>query len=318
MELKSGRQRMEIATEKFTATREVRRLRRQARREKQRLGNTDRAAKMRAARLEHLPPQASPLPSEKIATHDATTSNLAQQFFVGCSGWFYWDWREIFYPAELPTNQWFNHYADRFKTVELNAPFYSWPTVATVKTWVRQAGRRRFIYTVKVCDLITHVGRFEGTQELVQDFGYIADLLGAQMGCFLFQLPPSFDFTPAQLKAIVSQLDPRRRNVVEFRHVSWWNQRVYDALREQGIIFCSCSGPRHPDELIKTADDIYVRFHGVNKWYRHDYTKDELAVWAKRIRESGAAKAWVYFNNDHNAFAIKNARALLRLLKGGG
>jgi hypothetical protein len=55
-------------------------------------------------------------------------------------------------------------------------------------------------------------------------------------------------------------MDRARRNVVEFRHKSWWNEDVYAAFREAGIIFCSCSGPRLPNDLIKTADEIYVRF----------------------------------------------------------
>ena len=41
------------------------------------------------------------------------------------------------------------------------------------------------------------------------------------MGCFLFQLQPRYHFSTARLNAIVSQLDPARRNVVEFRHASW-------------------------------------------------------------------------------------------------
>jgi uncharacterized protein YecE (DUF72 family) len=117
------------------------------------------------------------------------------------------------------------------------------------------------------------------------------------------------------LNRIVAQLDPARRNVVEFRHRSWWNDTVYDAFREAGIIFCSSSGPRLPDELVKTSDDVYVRFHGTKRWYRHDYTKEELAVWAERIRGSGAARVWAYFNNDREGYAIKNARELMRQLK---
>ena len=54
------------------------------------------------------------------------------------------------------------------------------------------------------------------------------------------------------------------RNVVEFRHRSWWNQRVYDAFREAGAIFCSCSGPRLPDELVRTADDVYATPQYIN------------------------------------------------------
>lgn len=234
---------------------------------------------------------------------------------VGCSGWYYWHWRGGFYPHELAGNKWFDHYASQFRTVELNAPFYSWPTVANVKTWIRQAGRRRFIYTIKACELITHLKRFCRTAEIVRDFGHIADLLGPRMGCFLFQLPPSFHYTPARLKNIVTQLDPTRRNVVEFRHRSWWNERVYAAFREAGIIFCSTSGPRLPDELIKTADDLYLRFHGKNQWYRHDYSKDELKVWVDRVRASGAKRVWAYFNNDRDCHAIKNAKEFLKQLK---
>lgn len=233
---------------------------------------------------------------------------------VGCSGWFYWHWRGGFYAADLPTRDWFTHYADPFKTVELNAPLYSWPTTATVRGWVRQVGRRKFVYTVKASELITHIKRFSGTRTLIRDFGHIADLLGPHMGCFLFQLPPSFHYTGARLDRILSQLDPARRNVVEFRHRSWWNEGVFAAFRASGTIFCSCSGPRLPDELVKTANAVYVRFHGVKQWYRHDYTVNELAVWAERIKASGAERVWAYFNNDRDGYAIKNARALLRLL----
>ena len=66
-------------------------------------------------------------------------------------------------------------------------------------------------------------------------------------------------YSKARLNAIVSQLDPARRNAVEFRYASWWNEQVYSAFREAGIIFCSCSGPRLPDELIRTTDEVYVR-----------------------------------------------------------
>ena len=124
-------------------------------------------------------------------------SSSVPEVHVGCSGWFYWDWRGDFYPADLPTNRWFPYYARRFQTVELNAPFYSWPTVGAVKGWVR-AGRPAVLlsYTVKACELITHIKRFSRTKTLIRDFGHIADLLGPRMGCFLFQLPPSFPLLP--------------------------------------------------------------------------------------------------------------------------
>jgi uncharacterized protein YecE (DUF72 family) len=281
------------------------RERREARRAKQRAANIGRARKMHLARLAGVV-DASETPS---------TPKVASGLHVGCSGWYYWHWKGLCYPEDAPRSEWFRHYAAKFDTVELNAPFYSWPTLATVRTWLKQAGRKKFVYTVKVPELITHVKRFEGTKTLVRDFGLVADLLGPRMGCFLFQLPPSFHFTATRLRRIVEQLEPYRRNVVEFRHRSWWNESVFAAFRAAGIIFCSLSGPRLPDQLVKTADDVYIRFHGTKQWYRHDYTADELSAWATRIRESGAQRVWSYFNNDRGGFALKNARLLKRLLK---
>lgn len=289
---------------KQNLTREERRAKRDERREKQRLENITRAQKMHKARLEF----------ERLKAGPKSIKDEVPKYNIGCSGWYYWHWHTIFYPENIERKDWFLHYSDNFKTVELNAPFYSWPTIATVKTWIKQAGRRRFVYTIKVSEHITHIKKFKGTKQLIKDFGLIADLLGPRMGCFLYQLPPSYHYTPGRLKDIVAQLDPGRRNVVEFRHKSWWNEDVYKLFQQTNTIFCSCSGPRLPDELIKTADEIYIRFHGTRQWYRHNYTKAELEVWVERIRKSKATRIWAYFNNDREGFAIKNARELLRLL----
>lgn len=264
---------------KTMLSREEWRARRLLRREQQRANNIGRAAKMHAARLQ--------MNSED---HPKDPASLEGYAYVGCSGWFYWKWRGLFYPHGMPTSEWFQHYIKHLDTVEINASFYSWPTVTNVKAWRRQPAKRNFIYTVKVCELITHIKRFKGTKTLVADFGMIADILGDRMGCFLFQLPPSHRYTKVRLTAILSQLDPGRRNVVEFRHASWWNETVYAAFRQTGTIFCSCSGPRLPDELVRTADDVYLRLHGLERWYRHNYSTDELSTWAQRIRKSGAKR----------------------------
>ena len=282
-------------------TLEERQERRRLRREKQREDNSRRAAKMHVARIKS---------DGKIP---GKPPELKQSVYVGCSGWRYWKWRDSFY-AGVPQNDWFGHYLKHFDTVEINASFYSWPTVAGVQAWRRQPGKKKFIYTVKVSEHITHIKRFKGTKTLIRDFGMIADILGERMGCFLFQLPPSYRYTKTRLNDIVSQLDLARRNVVEFRHASWWNEEVYSAFRKAGIIFCSCSGPRLPDELIRTADEIYIRLHGPKRWYRHDYSKAELQTWADRIKASGAKRAWIYFNNDNDAHAPKNAKTLRRML----
>jgi uncharacterized protein YecE (DUF72 family) len=234
---------------------------------------------------------------------------------VGCSGWFYSHWRGIFYPKqEVTTKNWFAYYANVFRTVELNAPFYHWPKAVTVRRWKREAPPG-FVYTVKVNRKITHEKRMVGTQKLVTMYYDIATILGEKMGCFLWQFPPSFKYTPANLKNIVTQLDPAHRNAIEFRHKSWWRVAVYRALARRQLTFCAVSAPRMPDKFPANQERLYVRFSGVKRWYRHDYSPEELAIWGARIRESGAKEVWIYFNNDRNGYALKNALALRRMLR---
>jgi uncharacterized protein YecE (DUF72 family) len=114
------------------------------------------------------------------------------------------------------------------------------------------------------------------------------------------------------------QLDPQYRNAVEFRHKSWWRESVYRRFRERGLVFCAVSAPRLPDDLVRTSDVIYARMHGRSRWYRHDYTPDELSEWAQRLEKSGAREAWIYFDNDREGFAIKNAQELMRQLRERG
>ena len=234
---------------------------------------------------------------------------------VGCSAWFYSHWRGIFYPRqEVTTKNWFAYYANVFETVELNAPFYRWPTAATVRRWKRDAPPR-FIYSVKVNQRITHEKRMVRTRKLVQSYYEIATSLAERMGCFLFQFPPSYRFTAARLKSIVSQLDPAHRNVVEFRHGSWWRESVYRALAGRGIAFSAVSAPRLPDVIPPHQRLVYLRLSGTKRWYRHDYSSAELKEWLDRILASGAEEAWIYFNNDRQGFAIKNALAMRRMAR---
>src|SRR5687767_8657518 len=124
-------------TPEETRLKAERRARREARREKQRALNHVRAEQMHAARLEY-----------KQDGELVRASAKPPGMMIGCSGWYYWHWKGVFYPESIPGSRWFDHYASQFRTVELNAPFYAWPSVATVQTWIRQAGRRRFVYTV--------------------------------------------------------------------------------------------------------------------------------------------------------------------------
>lgn len=237
---------------------------------------------------------------------------------IGCSGFSYRHWRGPWYPPDLPANRWFAFYAERFGTVEINASFYRFPTASTVDRWRHQAPEG-FAYTIKSPRLITHLKRFAGCGALLDDFYGAVAGLGPHLGCVLFQLPPNLRHAPETLDGILAALRPGFRNIVEFRHASWWRETVFATLRQSGIGFCSVAAAGLPDELIVTGDEAYLRLHG-DPWYAQDFGEAELAAWAARIRaldaEHHPQRIWIYFNNDAQAFAPKNAEALRRLLAG--
>ena len=70
-----------------------------------------------------------------------------------------------------------------------------------------------------------------------------------------------------------------------------------------------------PDELLKTTDEVYIRFHGQSRWFKHDYSKREMKEWTEKIKQSGAKCVWAYFNNDYNSYSADNAKTLMKILR---
>jgi len=233
---------------------------------------------------------------------------VAEDCRVGTSGYFYRGWKGVFYPEDLPLSRYFDYYQEHFDTVEVNASFYRFPTRETVRRWYREA-KEGFLYAVKAHREITHLKKFSDPAR-VRDFYEVVAGLGEKLGPVLFQLPPSFRYRPEHLERLLSALDPDFKNAVEFRHASWWDEAVYEALRRAGVAFVSVSAPGLPEDFVNTAF-VYLRFHGRRAWYKDDYPEEELARWAEAAR---GRPAFAYFNNTDLGHAPKNALLFRRLL----
>lgn len=231
---------------------------------------------------------------------------------IGCSGFYYRHWQGPWYPPNLPASRWFPFYAAHFDTLEINASFYRFPSPSAVARWRNQAPHG-FTYSIKAPRLITHQKRLAGCEALLDDFYTVIAGLGAHLGCVLFQLPPTLHYSDENLQRILAAMRPDFCNIVEFRHAGWWREAVFAALRAQHIGFCTVAAPDLPDDVVITAPDAYLRLHG-DPWYAGDYGEAALAAWAARLRAIDAERAWIYFNNDAQAFAPQNATTLRRLL----
>jgi uncharacterized protein YecE (DUF72 family) len=206
------------------------------------------------------------------------------------------------------------YYGSRFRTVELNNPFYRLPTAEMFQRW-RDTTPEDFQFAVKASRYITHIKRLREVGDELQLFLERADHLGSKLGPILFQLPPNQQLDPTRLREFLRLLPGTRRWVLEFRHPSWHSRDVYQLLTEHAIALCiPVGGGLHPDR-VTTAPFTYFRMHRGQE-PEGGFTDQELVSWAGQIRglQNAGKEVYVYFNNDWGGYAIRDALKLREVL----
>ena len=236
---------------------------------------------------------------------------------VGCSGWTYNSWRGELYPPGLPASRWLERYATVFDTVEVNTTFYRLISRDAVARWVEQTPGD-FRFAVKASRYLTHVRRLREIGEGVTRFYERLEpvVQAGRLGPVLWQLPESFHRDDERLAAALGELPPGS-HAVELRHASWFVPEVYALLREHRVALVIGDHPERPFQSCEaTTPWRYVRMHYGSRGRRGNYSARELETWAQRIHRWRAdGEVYVYFNNDWEAFAPRNARQLLRRLR---
>jgi uncharacterized protein YecE (DUF72 family) len=238
-----------------------------------------------------------------------------EKVWIGTSGYVYRHWRKgMFYPAGLKSRDELPFYAARFPTVELNNPFYRLPTAEIFARW-RDATPEGFQFAVKASRFITHIKRLVNVDQELDLFMQRARHLGTKLGPVLFQLPPTQQQDLPRLDAFLRLLSSSQRWVLEFRHPSWHSRAVYQLLSGHQVALCIPVGGGLEPDRITTAPFTYIRMHRGQE-PAGGFTPGELRAWAAQIRSLTAAgkEVYLYFNNDWEGFAIRDAVALQRLL----
>jgi len=248
---------------------------------------------------------------------------------IGTSGYSFDDWKGIFYPDKIEKGKMLDYYVKSFNTVEINSTYYRIPHPAVMHNMEKKTPEN-FEFIIKAPNTFTHkrhdleksVSEFTECIRPIFDAGKLKGILA--------QFPYSFKFSKTNLDYIKRCRDLIQPNqlFVEFRHDSWVNREMYDALREAKIGYVGVDEPQlrgllKPD-LFNTIDIAYVRLHGRNadKWwnggplrYDYNYSPEELKDWKDKIDklENKAKKVFIFFNNCHLGQAVKNAQDMIQL-----
>jgi uncharacterized protein YecE (DUF72 family) len=264
---------------------------------------------------------------------------------VGLSGWSYRDWAGSFYPDDLQRGEWLRFVAGIFSTVEVNRTFYSLLRPDTYRRW-REQVPTDFMFSLKGSRYITHLKRLRDVDKPMANFFASGVLeLGPQLETILWQLPARSNVTSDALVSFLSKLptsthdaaamakehdqrvpdfEPSSlipspiRHALELRHPDSLDEEVRDAARAHNVAIAMSHASTWPLFDETTADFAYIRLHGPGELYHSGYPPEQLDEWASRIEQIDTQRdVLVYFDNDGNAHAPRDAMALIERLARG-
>ncbi|MCG8468227.1 MAG: DUF72 domain-containing protein [Gemmatimonadetes bacterium] len=215
------------------------------------------------------------------------------QVWVGTSGYSYPAWKGTFYPEDLPNKQMLTYYGSQLPAVEINNTFYRMPRASVLEAWAESVPDG-FRFALKASRRITHFKRLEDADEETEYLVQTASALADRAGVILYQLPPNFKRDDDRLSAFVAGLPNPGTSAFEFRHASWFDDDVFEILRERNCALCIAEtdeGENDPP-VVETADWTYLRLR------KTEYSATELEAWAARLAESGWGRAYAFFKHE--------------------
>lgn len=245
--------------------------------------------------------------------------------FIGTSGWSYPHWgKGVFYPLEVKQKEWLSYYSQYFDTVEINNTFYQLPQKTVFERWERSVPSH-FSFVVKVSRYITHIKKLNQPEQPLLRFLENVSLLKKKLALLLFQLPPFLKANQLRLKHLLDLLEdqsiiPGVKATFEFRNRTWLEKEIFHIITQRNAALCFADWPDLRMTEPVTADFIYLRRHGPKSLYASGYSQEEIKRDANQINRwlADGKDVYIYFNNDAEGWAVKNALSLLEMVKQNG
>jgi uncharacterized protein YecE (DUF72 family) len=216
------------------------------------------------------------------------------QLFIGTSGWAYPKWKPKFYPKEVSSARFLEHYASCLNSVEVNFTFRSTVKPDLAARWC-DTTPEGFVFSMKAPMRITHIKRFRETAESVAHFVESLTVFRERkkLGPVLIQLPENFKCDLDRLKTFLSEWPRDMRAAFEFRHESWFVDETYAALKEAGCALVFAEAEDLTTPTVQTTDFEYWRLR------KSPYTA--AAVRKKIEKRQGGGDLFLYLKHEDSA-----------------
>ncbi len=232
------------------------------------------------------------------------------RLWIGTSGFQYPEWKGKFYPEKMPAGKMLPFYAEHFSSTEINYSFRRIPEAKTILHW-SSLTPAAFRFSFKAPQRVTHFARLRGCAELLNVFAKAISVADEKCAPVLFQLPPTFGKDVAVLQAFLAEVPAGMRAAFEFRHPSWFDDVVFDALRAANAALCIAENEELATPAVATADFGYLRLR------REDYTSRQIQRWAAFIAQQRPrwSDAFAYFKHEERAVGPKFAQEMQTALR---
>lgn len=263
---------------------------------------------------------------------------------IGTAGWSYKDWTGVFYPPELPQQEWLEFYSKYFNVIEVNSTYYAHPNPKVVHNWVEKiAPQEDFSFILKMHQSLTHQRKFDltGVKAIRDNLGIIND--AGRLCGMLVQFPYSFDCSDSNIQYLNVLADAFSEFTLflELRHKSWDKREIENEIQKKYSL-CAIDQPQIGQSLpfhpVGRGTSLYIRLHGRNAaaWknslsnygqaqtyaeqnerYNYLYNRGELVEIMNRIKDAAEqVKEIVIITNNHPyGNAVLNAFELMEFLK---
>ena len=229
------------------------------------------------------------------------------QLHAGTSGFSYKEWRGKFYPDKLAAARMLAYYAERLPAVEINNTFYRMPKRELLENWASQVSPE-FRFAIKASQRITHKKRLKDCGEELQYLLSQLQVMQQHLGVVLFQLPPYLRKDATRLREFLALLPREIRAAFEFRHGSWFDEEIFDSLRQVGAALCTTdSDDQEQPSLIPTASHGYLRLR------RSRYSREDMLHWVDRLAKTSWQRVFVFFKHEDDCGGPVLAQQLLAL-----
>ena len=228
-------------------------------------------------------------------------------WLAGTSGFSYRAWQGSFYPEDIAAQDMLAYYAARLPAVEINNTFYRLPRASVLAAW-REAVPAGFRFAIKAPRRITHQAKLADCADVVGYFTECLEALGEQLGCVLLQLPPYLRKDAERLTAFLDAWPQALPIAVEFRHASWFDAEIAEALAAKRAALCISEDGKLPmPEELATTDWLYLRLR------KPGYEQEALAEWQGRAAATDAGRGFAFFKHEDAGAGPKLAAQFLEL-----